>query len=841
MSFFTANVVLMLLVLGFGISLLIAWMAWRSAASRPVARWLIPMMLGPAFWSAGDILIISLPVFEQKRSILLLVYIGIALVMWSLPLFALEYAGMRQYTRRKWILIFAIEPVILLLLVLTNDFHRLFWLRTEALQIADIAQVNNTYGPFFWLHTAYAYVILLGSSALLIRALIRAHQGQRTLNWLVILGVLMPWIGNMLYLARLIPVDLTSLAFTITGFSLSLGIVRYHLFDLTPIARDAVIEVMNDAVLILDNQFRLVDLNKAAWRVFTPPGNPVGLELKNLSPELERLVEANSIEQQLLHSIQIDDNHYEVRFAPLRYANRWAVGWMILLHDVTQTRKAQAAVQAERDFALRVMNNMGQGLTVTDKDNKFIYVNPAYAQITGYDPKAILGKSPLDLTLEEDQPILQSARRKRQQGESSTYENRFLRADGSVVYGLITGVPLTQDGEFNGSIAVITDLTTQKRHQEELLAAQTALQSERDFGLQVMNNMGQGLVVTDRERRFIYANPAYGRITGYSPEQILGKTPFDVTPPEDHADLRTAFAERSRGQGRIYEGRIQRSDGTIVEVLITAVPRFKEGVYDGATAVITDLTAQKQHEAELRQARDQAMQASHMKSVFLATMSHELRTPLTAIMGYSELQLAGMAGSLSPEQHDYTDRILANSNHLLTIINQVLDISKIEAGRMELVSVTFQPRQLLDEVLRQAGSLPGDKPVALQSERTNLPDQLSGDPDRLKQILLNLISNAVKFTEKGEVKIRLHGVDQQHWAIVVADTGIGIPPEALPYIFDEFRQVDSTSTRQHNGTGLGLAIVRKLARLMGGEVAVQSQVGKGSTFTVTLPYQQPQP
>ncbi|MBN8590979.1 MAG: PAS domain S-box protein [Anaerolineae bacterium] len=704
MAFFSANLVLVLLVLGFCTSLFISWMAYRAIIQRPIARWLVPMMLGAAIWSIADILIITLPDFEQKRTALPFVYMGVALILWSLPLFALQYVGLRRYTTSRWILILAIEPLLLLLFTLTNPLHQLFWLRTNLVEVSNIVLLENTYGPLFWFHTAYAYVVLLVSTAALSRALLRAHQRQRTLSALVVLGVLMPWIGNALFLSRFIPFDLTSLAFAITGFSLSLGIVRYRLLDVTPIARDTVIEVMNDAVLILDNDFRLVDLNKAAWRIFTPPKNPNGLELRQLSPELADLTETSRLDRTLDHPIQFGTNHYEIRFSPLRYANRWPVGWMILLHDVTLARQTQAELEAERDFALQVMNNMGQGLTVTNKDSKFIYVNPAYGRITGYRPEDVLGKSPLELTHDADREILIEARKKRQQGERSTHEHRFIRADGTVAYGLVTGVP-----------------------------------------------------------------------------------------------------------------------------------RFKNGEFDGSIAVVTDLTEQKRIESELRQARDEAMQASQMKSVFLATMSHELRTPLTAIMGYAELQLAGITGPLNPEQHEFNERILVNSRHLLTIINQVLDISKIEAGRLELTPVTFQPCSLVDEVLRQTASLVGDKAIELCGECLGLPEHMVGDPDRLRQILLNLVSNAIKFTQQGQVSIHLRRAGEQAWIMRVQDTGIGIPASALPHIFEEFRQVDAAITRQHEGTGLGLAIVQKLTRLMGGEVQVVSEVNAGSTFTICLP------
>jgi PAS domain S-box-containing protein len=704
MSSFAINVVMLLQVVGVCLAFFIVWMAYR-ASRKLIAQRLMWMMLGTAVWGIGSIALQSAPSFEAKRALLPFVYIGVALTLWTLPVFAAAYAGFEQFTTRRSVLLFAIEPLLLVLATFTNDLHQLFWTRTSALEINGILVLNNTYGVLFWLHTVYAYTVLLVSTGLFIRALLRAQSQSKNLSRLVILGILMPWIANILFLTRLVPADLTPVAFSVTGLALSIGLVRYHLFDLVPIARDVVLDVMQDAVFILDDQLKLVDLNAAARRLVLANVNPIGLSLDVVLPELSVLTGGEAAASQtLFRNVTIQGRDYEMRFAPLRYGTRWAGGWMILLHDVTQARQAQAEAQAERDFALQVMNNMGQGLTVTNAENRFIYANPAYGRITGFDPADIIGKSPIDLTLEEDRPLLLAARAKRKQGESSTYENRFRKADGSISYVLVTGVPRFKDGAFNGSIAVITDLTEQKRAEDEL-----------------------------------------------------------------------------------------------------------------------------------RQARDEAMQASEMKSTFLATMSHELRTPLTAIMGYSEMQLMGIPGPLTDEQREYNERIVANSQHLLTIINQVLDLSKIEAGRLTLAHVPFAPHRLLDAVLRQTGGLIGSRPIQLLGVCEGLPDRLMGDPDRLKQIVINLVSNGVKFTEQGQVQVRLQRMGALHWEIIVKDTGIGIPAEALPYIFDEFRQVDASVVRTHQGTGLGLAIVRKLAGLMGGEVNVTSELGVGSTFTVSLP------
>jgi signal transduction histidine kinase len=212
------------------------------------------------------------------------------------------------------------------------------------------------------------------------------------------------------------------------------------------------------------------------------------------------------------------------------------------------------------------------------------------------------------------------------------------------------------------------------------------------------------------------------------------------------------------------------------------------------------------------------------------------------VIGYADLMLTGLTGDLNPKQEDYVHRIMSNGERLLSLINDILDISKIEAGRLDLNVRPFNPAELLGGVATRMQSLADQKGLRLEIHLdTDLPMQLLGDQRRLDQILTNLVGNAIRFTDTGHVKILFDTSGDGQWSMSVADTGQGIPPHALEYIFDEFRQVDGSYQREHGGTGLGLAIVRKLAVLMQGTVHVESEVGKGSTFRVQLPLVVPEP
>ncbi|WP_419952927.1 response regulator [Methylobacterium sp.] len=242
----------------------------------------------------------------------------------------------------------------------------------------------------------------------------------------------------------------------------------------------------------------------------------------------------------------------------------------------------------------------------------------------------------------------------------------------------------------------------------------------------------------------------------------------------------------------------------------------------------------KRAEENLREAKDTAENASRSKSSFLANMSHELRTPLNAIIGFTRLIMRRAKDVLPIKQFENLEKILLSSEHLLSLINTILDLAKVEAGRMEVKTSEFSLESTLDLCLRTFEPLVKSEYVRLVKDFEGLPETISTDQEKLRQILINLLSNAIKFTETGSVTLRARAVGDRI-ALAVIDTGIGIPSGALTLIFEEFQQVDNSASRTHSGTGLGLAISHRLARMLGGDVGVDSQEGKGSTFTLTLP------
>ncbi len=391
--------------------------------------------------------------------------------------------------------------------------------------------------------------------------------------------------------------------------------------------------------------------------------------------------------------------------------------------------------------------------------------------------------------------------------------------------------------------ATIRDVTERRRNEELLRKLSLAVE-------QTPNS----IVVTDTEARIEYVNEAFVRVSGYTQEELIGQNPrllqSGLTPPETYRALWQALAE-----GRHWEGEFinRRKDGSIfIEFGMFSPIRQPDGRITHYLCIKEDITERKRVDeelaqyrlqleelvhrrtAELAEAKDAAEAATRAKSTFLANMSHEIRTPLNAITGLTHLM---KRDGVSPQQQERLDKISHAGRHLLGVINDILDISKIEAGKLSLEETEV----VLPAIAANVESMLHDRiearGISLRSEVVLLPGVLLGDPTRIGQALLNYASNAVKFTEQGEVVIRIR-VDSEDASGVlirfeVADTGPGISPEARARLFSAFEQADSSTTRRHGGTGLGLAITRHLAELMGGTAGVESTPGKGSTFWFT--------
>jgi len=421
------------------------------------------------------------------------------------------------------------------------------------------------------------------------------------------------------------------------------------------------------------------------------------------------------------------------------------------------------------------------------------------------------------------------------------------------------------------SLSVFIDVTERKRANEELEArviertaelltanrqlqcelaerrrAEEALQQSKERFRQVISSISDHIyatAVTD-EGKFVnlYLSPHVEFLTGYPYEKFIADWSFwptVVIHPDDRTAAKAQAERLASGQSSEMEYRLIRANGEVIWVRdscrVEHDPSRRRKIVYG---VISDISERKRVEEELAQARDQALEASRLKTELLAKVSHELRTPLGAILGFSEILELGIYGALCEKQKLTLAEIIDSTYYLTNMVNGLLDQAQLDAGKLKLNLSSFAPTDILTGTLSKLKVLADNKGLSLTAEiAVDMPAVLTGDLVRLQQILVNLTSNAIKFSQTGSIKIDLYRPNVDRWAIQVTDTGIGIPLEAQAHLFEPFMQVDGSITRKQAGTGLGLSIVKQLATLMGGEVTLESEVGRGSTFTVLLPLQ----
>lgn len=357
-----------------------------------------------------------------------------------------------------------------------------------------------------------------------------------------------------------------------------------------------------------------------------------------------------------------------------------------------------------------------------------------------------------------------------------------------------------------------------------------------------LNTLAEGLLVTDKKGHVVLANEAFARWAGESPERLIGRaaTKFPWTiPGDDGASDRYPWVRAIEDKALQPHVLLELIDcqGKQLTLLANSSPVLgHDGQYRGVLTSFQDVTELEEHKIELLKAKEAADEANQAKSEFLARMSHEIRTPMNAILGYTEVLQRGFAED-EQQRQEHLRTIQSSGEHLLALINDILDLSRIESGRLELEMARCSPNELISQVISVLRIKAEEKNLALEYEPDGqLPETILTDAVRLRQAIINLVGNAIKFTESGSVRIvaRLVGDSKRLLAIDVIDTGIGIAKDALDKVFSPFAQADFTITRRFGGTGLGLSICRQLAEQMGGCVIVKSQLGCGSTFTMTI-------
>lgn len=922
------------------ISFFVAFLAIQRKNAKSAVE-LHFLMLATALWSLTAMFESAALQIPQKLFWSKIEYLFAPTVPVLYFLFVLSFTRKEHFITLRNILFLLIIPFTSTLIAATNDAHHLIWTGYSA-----ISSVTNLmlyfHGWWFWAgYTGYSYLIFLWSTLILFRFLLQYSRLFRWQALAVFWGGLLPWTASIMYVTGLNPIpglNITPLSIIASGSIMASVILYNRLLSLAPIARDLLVENLEDGILVLDAQKRIQDINQSAMNYLgIRSKNVIGLPLEltdaSLSPLYQYIVREENTEK-----LSFDAENQEMWFTVLVHnLNRRNESKLIVIRDITKAVTLEKSLSKSEEYYRNLVKSIPDMLFVIDNDGVFIdfkasseylflppdrFLHQRFQDIlpqhivslfeaaikvarNSSEISEIQYELPINGTNRHYQARLkalsshnllcivrdttqQIAHEKGLKESEENFRSFFETIDdiivicsqeGSVLFcnpsvekklgynfdelretGLLVLMPTemkekaqirfneTIKGKRNqcslplqrkdGSLMPVDThlwLGTWNnqpcvfRISKDLSKEQEALQK---FNKLFDNNPALMAVSKLPENEFLDVNKAFLSASGYSKEEIIGKTAQELGLFPDTNDYKQAILTyRLFGKFDKLEVQIKTKIGDNIIGLLSGETIESQGEKLLLT-VLTDISKQKDAEANLLLAKQAAELANKAKSEFLANMSHEIRTPMNSILGFSEIMLNSTE---DPKHREFLQTILSSGNTLLSLINDILDLSKVEAGRMEIkpeytiVQTTIgEIKQLFELKASQKGI---DLLLKYDSE---MPKTVLIDEVRLRQVLLNVVGNAVKFTKEGHVSIEVALLNKVNdtifFEIGIEDTGIGIPAHDLNNIFDAFSQQSGHDSRTYGGTGLGLAICKRLMELMGGEIKVESKVGRGSRF-----------
>jgi PAS domain S-box-containing protein len=541
--------------------------------------------------------------------------------------------------------------------------------------------------------------------------------------------------------------------------------------------------------------------------------------------------------------------------------------FIVQIQDISDRKAADIALRESLARYRMLAENSSDLIATQTLEGVYLYVSPTCQRLLGYPPEALVGRSIFEFLHPEDADALQRLRSITGQFPAQFIQSyRMRRPDGTYIW-LETTYQLSnhlEDRHTQLIVSISRDITERKQAEtaivtlnqkleRELIDRRSKLKAVNRLYRAAINSVQEVIFQTDKTGRWTFLSPAWEEITNFSIEQSLNTYFYDwVYPYRDQKRVNILFQDLIDGRRETlrYEFRTPTQNGGFRWLeMFAQIDADEDQPTLGIYGTLNDITDRKQAETLLKSRADELLKQQHqielqnlqlqeaarIKSQFMATMSHELRTPLNAIMGFSQLLQTQKQGILSQRQQDMVDRIFNNSRNLLEMLNEVLDFSRLEVGSIEINPTPLDVGSFVRLVTEELRSLAEKKNLTLDVNLTIANSQIIGDRNALRRVLINLIANAIKFTETGGVTVGVREAGSERVAITVTDTGIGIASDNIEQIFEAFHQVDRTLARKYSGTGLGLAIAKTLVELMEGEISVESQVDRGSTFCVEIP------
>jgi len=503
--------------------------------------------------------------------------------------------------------------------------------------------------------------------------------------------------------------------------------------------------------------------------------------------------------------------------------------------DITKRKETEEKLKIERAYLENLFENSPEAIVVTANDGIVERINREFVRLFGFTKEEAIG-TPIDELIAAGKHLSEANKKTQSiaQGERISAETVRQKKNGEEIQVSILGAPIYVEGKQRGVYGIYRDISDRVKAQEALRDSKAQLQY-------VLNNTKDIIFQVDLKGHFIFANKAAEGMTGYNLDELMQMSFYALVDPVYHKLIEDRVAQRIAKEAisDSFKFKILKKDGTQIWVELTTSPIIRKNSVVGIQGVARDISQRIKFEEELKAAKNKAEDADHLKSAFLANMSHEIRTPMNAILGFS--RLLNNPSVTKEQQNEYIEIINSRGNQLLQIINDIIDLSKIDANQITIQKEEINLNAFLGEIYanfsQKFREKAGDKiTLTLEKELDDKKAVVKLDRTRMEQVFSYLLHNALKYTEKGEVRLGYY-LNKEQLVFYVGDTGVGIPEHKQEVVFERFRQSDDSKTREYGGTGLGLSISKGLIELMGGAIWLDSNLGEGTIFYFTLPFE----
>lgn len=826
---------LVILFLSVSTTWFLAFFTWRRRQTRAAVPFAITMLFAGiwALFYGFELVSFSLP---GKLFWFNLKQLGASALGPSLLLFALQYTNQRVKYSKLLYFVLLLEPIGSQVIFWTNSMHGLAGTPRLLFDVLPFPVLVFEFGIWFWFSIFVGYLLFTIVVMIFLSQLPGANTIYRKQIKLVLAGLLLPWLGGVLSLLgvwQLDLLDVTPFLFPISGLFLALSLFQYKLLGVTPVAYSAIIASIRDGIIILDDSFRIVELNPAALRMLGRKESAlIGCNLSDIFPTWDEIISnSNQFDNDQTVEIYYEQGgqyrYLEIHNADVMNKIHVTTGHMLILYDVTERKLAEKARQFSEDRYRTIFETDSAATVILEEDMTISLANEGFVTLSGYARHEIEGKMKWTAFVHpEDLRQMEQYHRERREHEGKAprqYEFCFLTRDGrlkdvNVSVAIVPGTTI--------SVASLLDITDRKLAEQLLEQRATDLEvevrTEQERSTIILQNIKDAIVVSDLDLRIVYVNRAFSTVTGYDEEDILGKSVQQLINGRIPMELFQQTVEKAA----YWEGELQfiRKNGAVYDAAaLLAAMRGGHGQLIGYLISHRDITQNKRLEESRRQ--------------FISSMSHQLRTPVTNLKLYADLLQRHFE---SNRKEQYFKVLNKQIDRLETIIQSILEFSTFADKEQKLQWQQVDWKEMCQDLSSRMQLLAAEKEVTLNfvSDFAALPPYY-GDPQRIFQILQELISNAIIFIHSGgnvDVSGGVRIDDSQKWlTISVSDNGPGISSAEQSRIFDRFYRGEAVESGHIPGTGLGLSTAKLIAQAHNGRITLNSMVGEGSTFTLWLP------